>query len=372
MSSVPEISDIVALDGTSSDNFGSSASLSGNLLVVGAPYKNSYRGETYIFDCSIPTNCSQASVITELASNINNFFGASVSASGNLVVIGSPGANSNLGQVYLYNCANFANCILQSRLVAINGTSTDQFGWQTAISGNLIVVGAAGRNSNRGQVSLFDCTNPTACFQSSSLVASDGSSGDYFGFSVALSGYWVLIGANGHYSAGEAYLFDCTISTACFQASILTAPDSAVGDKFGSAVAISGNLLVISSPAKSSNKGVVHLFYCSISTYCTLISTIFAAGGLAGDQFGYSLSIFQSLIAVGAPTQNLGMGTAYLFSCSIGSGCLQVAQLQASDGVLGDNFGTSTSISSNKIAVGAPNQNLGRGKEYLFQGLKQI
>jgi len=92
-----------------------------------------------------------------------------------------------------------------------DGTEFDQFGYRVAISGTTAIVGAAeddDNGSSSGSAYLFDTTTGQQLFK---LLPSDGAEDDLFGFSVAISGTTVIVGAyqdddNGDRS-GSAYIF---------------------------------------------------------------------------------------------------------------------------------------------------------------------
>ncbi|MEA1966066.1 MAG: FG-GAP repeat protein, partial [Euryarchaeota archaeon] len=80
------------------------------------------------------------------------------------------------------------------------------------------------------------------------LTASDGAAGDFFGYSVAISGDYAVVGAreddDAGSASGSAYIFkrDGTVWT---EQAKITASDGAAGDLFGMSVAISGDYAVV-------------------------------------------------------------------------------------------------------------------------------
>jgi hypothetical protein len=98
------------------------------------------------------------------------------------------------------------------------------------------------------------------------LTAADGASGDWFGYSVALSGERIVIGAfydddNGS-ASGSAYVFEREGGT-WQQKQKLTAADGASGDRFGFSVAISGERIVVTTYGdddKGDNSGSAYVF----------------------------------------------------------------------------------------------------------------
>ena len=176
---------------------------------------------------------------------------------------------------------------------------------------------------------------------------SDRASGDYFGYSVAISGDYAIVGAyqedeNASGSAtlsnaGSAYIFVRSGSSWSLQQKIV-ASDRASGDYFGSSVAISGNYAIVGaylddttySGGTFTDAGSAYIFVRSGSTWTQ--QQKISAGSASGDYFGYSVAISGDYAIVGAyqEAENaLGgatlnqAGSAYIFVRSGSSWSLQ-------------------------------------------------
>src|SRR5215472_6459861 len=90
-----------------------------------------------------------------------------------------------------------------------------------------------------------------------------------------------------------------------------------------------------------------------------------AAGGVSGDEFGYSVAISGSTAVVGAPYKNSSTGAAYVYVQS-GTAWSQQAKLTAAGGASGDFFGTSVALSGSTAVVGAYGKNSNAGAAYVF------
>ena len=135
----------------------------------------------------------------------NDYFGYSVSISGNTAVVGAYG-NSGKGAAYILTRSG-TSWSQQAKLTASDGASGDTFGSSVSISGDTAVVGAYLKNSQTGAAYVFTRSG-TSWSQQAKLTASDGASGDYFGSSVSISGNTAVVGVNGKtFSAGAAYLY---------------------------------------------------------------------------------------------------------------------------------------------------------------------
>ena len=239
------------------------------------------------------------------------------------------------------------------------------------------------------------------------LLASDGASSDFFGFSVSISGdpgtEVAIVGAyrdddNGS-ASGSAYIYRKSGET-WVQESKLLASDGAAGDAFGFSVSISGdsgNEVVIVGAYldddNGSDSGSAYIF-----RYDPLLlplpgwteeDKLLASTGAASDQFGFSVSISgdsgNEVVIVGAyldDDNGSDSGSAYIFRYDPLllplPGWVQEAQLHASDGASFDRFGGSVSISGpsgNEVAiVGAykDDSNFGSAYIYRFNGVSWV
>jgi hypothetical protein len=108
--------------------------------------------------------------------------------------------------------------VQKSKLWASDGEAGDFFGYSVAISGDTVVVGAydddIGTNNNQGSAYVFEKPGSgwaTTSNYTARLTANDGATGDHFGGSVAISGDTVVVGAYGDDSfKGSAYVFKLT------------------------------------------------------------------------------------------------------------------------------------------------------------------
>ncbi len=221
---------LTASGGAANDNFGTAVSISGNTVVVGAPGAkvgaNNSQGAAYVFTepGSAWVNMTQNAKLTASNGAAGDYFGGAVSISGNTVVVGAPwatvGANNDQGGAYVFTepGSAWANMTQTAKLTASDGAAGDVFGDSVSISGNTVVVGALGANvgANGGQGAAYVFTEPGSAWanmtQTSKVTASDGAAGDYFGHSVSISGntvavgaFQAMVGAKG--GQGAAYVF---------------------------------------------------------------------------------------------------------------------------------------------------------------------
>lgn len=317
--------------------------------------------------------------------NAGHSFGSSAAISGDglYLISGAPDAahNDNTHQGLVGISAKIGD-VWQAPiyLTASDGVANNVFGYNVDIDGdgNTAVVSARGFSSNKGKVYVFTRSEAIWTHQTT-LFSNDGRSADYFGSSVALSsdGNTVLIGSpgdddKGSYS-GSVYIFIRTGAVWTQEAKLL-ASDGAAGDNFGDGGCLSsdGNIALIGAYGDDdagSMSGSVYVFKRSGGVWSQQVK-LTASDGVAGQQFGYSVSVNDAgtIAAIGANLANSGQGVVYIFTQTNGV-WTQQAKLTASDAAASAYFGNSVSLSaSGRTAyIGAKGDASNRGAVYVFQ-----
>ena len=220
--------------------------------------------------------------------------------------------------------------------------------------------------SNSGAVYVFTRSGSTWTEQAY-IKASNTGGIDLFGWSVALSGDTLAVGAPGEDSSasdsGAVYVFTRSGSTWTEQAYI-KASNTGEFDLFGESVALSGDTLVVGARFEDTGSGAVYVFTRSGSTW-TEQAYIKASNTGEGDQFGWSVALSGDTLAVGAPGENSSStgvgslpnegasdsGAVYVFTRS-GSTWTEQAYIKASNTGGLDSFGESVALSGDTLAVG--------------------
>ncbi len=343
--------------------------------------------------------------------------GAHLEASGSGIVNQGEADNSayGAGAAYVFDGAN-GTWRQEAYLKAATSAAADYFGYSVAASGDVVVVGAPGEDSDATGVNgvgyHYGAIRSGAAYifrrsgggwvQEAYLKASNTDPGDRFGNSVAISGNLVVVGAsneasnswgvNGDQSnnyrrySGAVYVFE-RAGGAWTQVAYLKASNAGASDNFGSSLAISGNYLVVGAQGEASggrgtnadpwddsalNSGAVYVFKRSTDQWVE-DAYLKASNSTAQTFFGAAVDIFGNNIIVGARGENsgstgvngqqegnvsvasYGSGAAYLFA-NWGQGWVQEAYLKASNSDQQDGFGIDVTISNEMAAVGAWNE----------------
>jgi uncharacterized protein (TIGR03437 family) len=305
--------------------------------------------------------------------------GRAVAISGDTVVVGAPGSATNRGSVYVF-VRSAAGYTLQQELMADHRTIDSFFGASVAISGDTIVAGAQGESGNRGGAYVF-VRSGNSWSRQQRLEAGDAQAGAAFGFSVAIDGNTVVVGApledlQGRSNQGAAYAFDRVGETWVQRAKLRFLVGSA-GDQFGFSVAFSGNTAVIGAPrvhfGNKPDQGIAYVFGRQGLAWF-LQRDLRASDGAANDFFGSSVALDGDEVVVGAPGDDIGSnlneGSAYFFQRA-GSEWIQKQKLIASvPGTPGDQFGVSVALKGGALVVGADAENVNgnehQGSVYVF------
>ena len=338
----------VASDSQNDDRFGISIAVSDDktLALIGAyradPNGVSNAGKVYVYDIDPVTNIwTEQRQITASDAQASDAFGISIAISQDksTVLVGAKGADPNgisgAGKVYVYAIDPATGAWTeQQQITASDGAAGDAFGRAITLSldKTMAVVGSTYFNNNTGKVYVYDI-NPVnnVWTERQQLTANDGTAGNYFGISIAISQdkSTVLIGAsgatvNGLVDAGKVYVYDINISTNMYaeQQQIL-ADDASTGDFFGSALSLSADktLALIGAHNADPNglldAGKVYV-YVNSGTWAST-QQITASDGAPGDAFGRSVSLSpdKSMAIIGAHKSDysglVDAGKVYIF-----------------------------------------------------------
>jgi hypothetical protein len=338
-----ELAVLTAAPGGTNQRFGFAVAIDGDTIVVGAPNANGGRGAAYVFvkpaagwdDTSTPT-----ATLTDDSLTSNAGFGSAVAISGDTIVVGAPraktpaGPDGGLAAVFVKPPAGWTDDTEPTaQLTHANGAGNDQFGFSVAIDGNDVVIGAPDANKRQGEVHLFrragggwsSSDTPTA-----TLTDEAGSPKARLGVSVDISGDTVVAGA--------------------------------YADKIGA----------------KNNQGSAYVFVRAGAGWVSSAvptAKLTASDGAKSDQFGNAVAINGSTIVVGAWLKDIGSksdaGAAYLFLKPPGGWAdgTESALLLASDGGKADSFGTWVDLDGNQVIVGASlddGGNRNEGSAYVF------
>lgn len=369
---------------------GYQVAISGDHAIAGAPYEDTGglndAGAVYFYRRNPATGrWQETQKITGPAANA--FMGISVAMDGDRALVGVNGefhsANS-AGSAYIYH-RNGGTGLWEfhQRVVAPDPSENDHFGRSVAISGNHAVISAhfdgedeSGTNTmtQAGSAYFFELNSGTGQWeyrQKVSAPPTDRRAYDYFGLSVALSGSFVIIGANGHdadfgskNNAGAAYIYEHVAGTWNHVAKIA---GRAAFDNLGYCVHIHGNVAVAGAyladkDGTDVNSGEAWLSVRDVDTGVWGTPEILLPADETdrknGNYFGVSVAVQGDRIMVGATGEDYDgrsdAGSVYVFDFAPDSGWQQTERIRPGSTPASDNykFGYSVSVEGDQAVVG--------------------
>jgi hypothetical protein len=277
--------------------------------------------------------------------------------------------------------------------VELTGDSVEraEFGYAVAISGDVVVVGARKDNDKgrySGSVYVFR-NNGSTWIPEAKLYAGDAQGGEWFGSSVAVDGDTLVVGAilgrEQDLQPGSAYVFKYDGSHWEEEARLLASPYVQDGTQFGYSVAIEGDTIIIGAPYHDEvekDSGAAYVFRLNAGTWFPE-AKLTGSGLIGRARFGNSVALSGNTAVVGAFKNNLldvnnnvmvEAGSAYVFRFD-GSDWEETPMLTPSDAAAGDEFGSAVAISGDLVLVGAhkddvldvdDNLQLDAGSAYVF------
>ena len=367
--------------------FGWSVAISGSRVIVGAIEDDTAAnnaGSAYVYDLGSATPTVPIVTLNNPGPAPEDSFGWSVAISGTRVVVGAPfddtGA-SNAGSAYVYDLAGATPTVPVTTLNNPSPAAGDQFGCSVAISGSRVVVGAYADDAgatDAGSIYVYDVASATPAFPAT-LNNPAPAAGDFFGWSVAISGTRVVVGAPWDDAvagdAGSAYVYDLAGATPTFPITFNNT-SSSYRLFFGASVAISGPRVVVGAyeNATGATIGAAFVYDVTAATPTVPVAALSNPGppDNGDDWFGYSVAISNTSVVVGAPHDDAGTqdaGSAYIYDIASATPTVPKATLNNPGPAAGGAFGRSVAISGTRVVVGAKGDNTGAseaGSAYVY------
>ena len=207
------------------DRFGLSVAISGNYAIVGAYGEDdaggTESGKAYIYNVATGSLVHTLDNPNAYSTIFDDRFGDTVAISGNYAIVGAryedDAGGTSSSKAYIFNVTTGALVHTLDNPSAYSTSQTDYFGWSVAISDNYAIVGAYGEDDasgfQSGKAYIFNVTTGALVHTLDNPNAYSTSSGDYFGYSVAISDNYAIVGAYleddaGGTTSSKAYIFD--------------------------------------------------------------------------------------------------------------------------------------------------------------------
>ena len=376
---------MIPIDPDGATSFGVSVDIQGETAVIGAVGGNvggELVGAAYIFTHNEPPFWNQHTKLVAADRSAGDQLGYAVAISDTAEVItGSPSHNAGgvaSGAAYIFQQREDLSWVETTKLSDGETATEDQFGVSVAISGNFAISGAHQDDDiapNAGAAYIFERSS-TLWLQRTKLIAEDAKAGDLFGNAVGIMDGTVVIGAPGVDAAGPeagaAYVFRQVDDTWVQQARLI-GDDIGIFDRFGTAVAVHADTVIVGAHGKDeagTDSGAAYVFVRNGDVW-TQQAKLVPEAGVVDDLFGFAVSVYGDHALVGAYQSDAAgpdTGAAYLFTRNAGQ-WTETQQFLSNDIGIGDAFGYAVNLTAGAAIIGAPREDRDRddaGAAYVF------
>lgn len=352
---------LIPNNGVSGILFGTSVGIASDVAAVGAAFDNGNRGAVYVYARNGSAWPYQATLVP-VESIVGDQVGAYTEAYGNQVFAGSPAHGSASGPypgavfVFTRNGTTWAETqMLQPDPIVDHG----RFGARYAIDGTTLVIN--GTNAGNQKIAFLFTNQGGQWTQTGTLQPTEG--GD-FGTHISISGNVVVVGAAGGLNGsavktGVAYVFTRS-GGAWSETTRLTGSTSALNDQFGTSVSVSGDTIVVGAPYETVGgvkRGAAHVYRNTGSAWDEL-PLLSAADGVSGNTFGKDVRVCGDRIFVGSSNLSIGgnsaQGAVYQWNEIGGVWTSQGEFTLPAPGRSNAYFGDHLGVSATGLVVGAP------------------
>lgn len=307
----------------------------------------------------------------------NQGWAVALSADGNTLAIGGQSDGGGVGACWIFNRSNGIWTQQGSKLVGSGATGNASQGHSVALSadGNTLAIGGPTDNGNIGAVWIFTRNNGAWTQQGSKLVGSGGIGNQAQGFSSSISANGdtvVFAGPNDNTNIGASWVFTRSNGAWTQQGNKLVGTGIIGASSMqGQAVSISpdGNTFAVGGPSDNSGMGAAWVFTRTNGVW-TQQSKLVAVGnsGNAGLGYGISVSTDGNALAVGGINDSGSLGATWIFTRANGVWVQQGNKLVGSGSIGTSLQGRSVSISGdgNTLASGASVENSNIGATWIF------
>jgi hypothetical protein len=313
---------LVASDGAAGDQFGAAVAIAGNRIVIGAPEEDNNggtgAGAAYVFQRN-GQNWTQQQKLLAPDGATGDAFGYAVAISGNNLVIGAPfdnleGSLVNAGSAHWFG-EQANNWQYRQRVIDSVAVDNSHFGRSMALSNTVLAIGAPDFNQQRGAVSLMSIAASPAVL-TERYAEPDAQVGDFFGDALAVSAQHLAIGRPGGLLRTGANRGAVIVQGLQLpQSSVLLDPLGVAGDRFGAALQISGAQVIVGAPRVNFNS------CCEFGRVSTFSERMLGFGrvwqldeqindrlGMPFDAFGASVAFSPLGVLVGVPSSDAPTG----------------------------------------------------------------
>jgi hypothetical protein len=241
---------------------------------------------------------------TPFGTSQNDEFSISIGISGNYAIVGAyqegDAGGTKSGKAYIFNVTTGALIHILDNPNPYGTSATDFFGYSVAMSGDHVIVGAIFEDDPADAAGKAYIYNVTTGALVHSLSPSNPSGGMWFGRSVSISGNYAIVGAilvtdAGGINSGKAYIFNVTTGALVHTLDNPNTYGTSTNDQFGEYVGISGNYAIVGAASEDDaggdSSGKAYIFNVTTGVLVHTLDNPNTYGTSAGDSFGECVAI---------------------------------------------------------------------------------
>jgi len=240
------------------------------------------------------------------------------------------------------------------------------FGRAVAVHDGTVFVGESRNAHAPGIVYVYEKDEVGEWVERAQIQAADGVVGDRFGEALAVRGDLLLVGAEAQNDdRGAAYLFQQTDAGNWSQIATLTPPDSVEEGRFGGSVTLGDSVALVGTTVQDGETGAAYVFRRADSGMWTRDAVLVGSDVESGDRFGATVALDGNHAMISAPRKN--GGTVYAFQRDASGAWTETARLAANRLSSSAAFGASISLHGDYALIGAPRSDGGIGTVLAFE-----
>jgi hypothetical protein len=367
---------IVAAAPSTNSGFGAAAAIDGEYAIVGALGESSlalYAGAAYIYHRTSLNGWGNEAKLFAADHEADDRFANSVSISGDYAIAGAymeDSGGTNAGAAYIYHRTGANAWDGGYKIMAPLPEAEAQFGYSVAISGDYAIVGARGEDTgggNAGAAYIFQRSGTNSWGAGTRIMATDPEANDQFGSSVAIDGGRAIVGApyesSGALASGASYIYQ--LSGGSWTGTKLAASDPAAANCFGFSVDIAGDYAIAGTFIQS-GAGKAYIYHNTGSGWG--VGAILSSP-TATPLFGFSVSIAEGYAVIGSPDENTGAassGAACIYERTGSNSWAAGTVMAPTAAEVEDVLGSSVSQSGDYVVSGSPGDSASQGAAYIW------
>jgi hypothetical protein len=343
-------------------SFGTTVAAGPREILIGDPINQTGPGKVYVYKYQ-GGKWTRTGALELADGHAMDRFGRSLSMEGNRLLVGATTPDSNSrGAGYIYERDRQGNWRQVATLLPTNADSGAAYGRFVMLKGDEAYVSGWAANQGRGVVAVFRRGSNGQWSHTESLTGSDSVPGTFFGSALSLSGNRFAVGAaQRDTSRGQVYVFERRGPGDQWTEKAHFRPDSMpIGGSFGASVLINGDELLVAAPGVDSARGAVFVYTRNPDGQWTFKTRLAPNALTPASQFGSPLQVVENELWVGSPGAMETRGAVYRFRRGA-NGWAEAGMIEANGAEQGDFFGGSFAVEAGNGVVGLPNDDFGAG-----------